>query len=180
MKWNKNELIDQLIQLTNDHIVRSETLLNLSEKELNKRPSEKGWSILECVEHLNRYAEFYLPEIKSRISNSKHKDSSEIFTSGNLGNYFAKSMLPKEGMKTMKTFSDKDPAGSKLTKAVLNNFIEHLNHLNELLEKAREVDLKKTKTSITLVSWLKLRLGDTFRFVIHHHERHLVQAEKIV
>ncbi len=55
----------------------------------------KSWSILECLEHLNLYGDFYIPEIKNRIESSKTLPK-ENFKSRILGNYFAKSMLPKE------------------------------------------------------------------------------------
>ena len=41
-------------------------------------------------------------------------------------------------------------------------------------------NLTKVKTSITISNWIKLRLGDTFRFVIHHNLRHVVQAKNLL
>ena len=103
----------------------------------------------------------------------------ENFKSGFLGNYFAKSMLPKEKLNKMKTFKDKNPIGSKLDKSTIDNFILQQEQILNLLEKAREVDLNKTKTAISISKWIKLKMGDTFRVVIYHNERHLVQANKI-
>src|SRR5690606_40886810 len=100
------------------------------------------------------------------------------FKSSWLGNYVAKSMLPKEKLNKMKTFKSMDPAGSDLNKNVLNRFIAQQNTLLDLLEAARKVSLTKTKTGISITPWLKLRLGDTFRVVIYHNLRHVLQAEK--
>ena len=50
--------------------------------------------------------------------------------------------------------------------------------LKSLLNQAREVDLTKTKVPISLTRFIKLRLGDTFRFFVYHIERHILQAEK--
>lgn len=44
---------------------------------------------------------------------------------------------------------------------------------------ARNKDLGKIKTSISISKWIKLKLGDTFRVIIYHNERHIVQANKI-
>jgi hypothetical protein len=49
-----------------------------------------------------------------------------------------------------------------------------------LLEQAKSVNLQKIKASITLSKFIKLRLGDVFRVVIYHNERHLEQAFKAV
>jgi uncharacterized damage-inducible protein DinB len=45
-----------------------------------------------------------------------------------------------------------------------------------LLQSAREVDLNRTKTAISITKLITLKLGDTFRFVITHNERHMAQA----
>ena len=67
-----------------------------------------------------------------------------------LSNYFAKSMLPKEKLNKMKTFKNMDPAGSNLDISTLDTFINDQEELIELLEKSRETDLTKIKTSISI------------------------------
>jgi hypothetical protein len=172
------KLIQDLIERSRINIKKAEKLNLLSIEKLNWRAEKNSWSILECVEHLNLYGEFYIPEIKKRIENSKNQPK-ENFKSGFLGDYFAKSMLPKEKLNKMKTFKDKNPIGSKLDKSTIDNFILQQEQILNLLEKAREVDLNKTKTAISISKWIKLKMGDTFRVVIYHNERHLVQANKI-
>ncbi|WP_370408300.1 hypothetical protein [Tenacibaculum dicentrarchi] len=125
-----------------------------------------------------RAFEFYNNEIRKRIEKSKYQKST-VFKSGYLGNKFALDMLPKEGMKTMNTFKSKNPIYSKLDKkVVLVRFITLQKELLNLLELANNIDLTKTKTAITLPI-LKFRLGDTFRFVINHNQRHIIQAKNI-
>jgi hypothetical protein len=45
--------------------------------------------------------------------------------------------------------------------------------------KAQKVDLTKVKTAISLSKFIKLRLGDTLRFLVYHNERHILQAQGI-
>jgi len=80
----------------------------------------------------------------------------------------------------MKTFKDKNPVGSKLEPSVLENFIDFQKKTLDLLNQSNKVSLNKTKTNITISSWLKLKLGDTFRVVIYHNHRHIVQAENVL
>ena len=47
------------------------------------------------------------------------------------------------------------------------------------LETAKNKNLDKIKTKTTLPI-LKFKLGDTFRFIIHHNERHIVQAKRVL
>src|SRR5699024_1433520 len=111
------------------------------------------------IEHLNRFGQFYIPEIKQRIAHSKIGPS-ETFKSGLLGNYFAKSMLPKPDMKKMKSPKAMNPQNSKLSRDVLDTFLHQQEQLLKLLERAKSIDLTKTKASTSLSKIMKFRLGD--------------------
>lgn len=95
MKIKSKQLIGQLIADTKGISAYVEQLKLRSAGELNYRISSDSWSTLECLQHLNLYGRFYIPEIKQRLKNSPGTKK-EYFKSGLLGNYFAKSMLPKE------------------------------------------------------------------------------------
>ncbi len=172
-------LINELIELTQKHMNDVQSFKQLSTENLNLKPSAESWSILECIEHLNRYGDFYIPEIKKRIEDSKH-NKSDTFKSGILGNYFAKSMLPKEKLNKMKTFASMNPNNSSLDRSVLDKFIHQQEVILELLTKARNTNLSRVKTSISISKWIKLRLGDTFRVVIYHNLRHIIQAKNLI
>ncbi|MBW3522327.1 DinB family protein [Chryseobacterium sp. NKUCC03_KSP] len=177
MKILSKQLLDDLKVITEQNIQFTENLLNEADEKLNFRLSEKSWSVLECLEHLIRYGNFYIPEISKRIEISDTK-STDIFNSGVLGNYFANSMLPKEKLNTMKTFKSMDPLHSKLDKSVLNEFIAQQKQMIHLLNDAENIDLNKVRTSISITKLIQLKLGDTFRFVIYHNLRHVEQAKK--
>ena len=108
MKINQESLISDLIERTRLVLNSAEQYNQLTLEQLNYRSSNESWSILECIEHLNLYGDFYLPEIENKIIFSNSKPAA-IFKSGLLGNYFAKSLLPKEKLNKMKTFKDKTP-----------------------------------------------------------------------
>ena len=89
-------------------------------------------------------------------------------------------MLPKEKLNKMKTFKSMNPIGSNLDKTVLEKFLSQQKTLLELLQQAEKVSLTKNKTGISISKWIKLKLGDTFRIVIYHNLRHVIQAEKAI
>lgn len=165
--------------LTRQHIEFAEQLHSLSDRELNSRIQHGSWSVLECLQHLNLYGNFYLPEIESSLRNTKEKPDPE-FRPGFLGDYFAKSMQPKAKLNKMKTFKATDPINSKLDRNVINTFLEQQNRLLELLVASKNVNLNNTKTGISIAKWIRIRLGDTFRFVIYHNQRHVLQAERVL
>ena len=146
---------------------------------LQYRPAEGKWSILECIEHLNIYSRYYLPEIKNRLEASTPQTNPN-FKSGRLGNYFVQLIEPKDNLNKMKTSKTMNPIDQTLDKSNLEEFKEHLLDLLNVLNQARKYDLGKIKTGISLTRWIKLKLGDTLRFVVVHNERHVLQAKRIL
>lgn len=171
------KLLAELTAQVRDHIAHAKAMKALPLDQLNRQPAPGAWSALECLEHLSLYGDFYLPEIEKRIAASRHKPA-PVFKSGLLGNYFAVSMLPKPKLNKMNTFKDKNPAGSALDKSAIDRFLGQQEKLLQLLEKAKAVSLGKTRTSISISNLIKLKLGDTFRFVIYHNVRHMAQAAR--
>lgn len=178
MKIQSDKLIDELAEITNQHLEFAQQIQHKSIEELNFRKSPESWNTLECLEHLNLYGRFYIPEIHKRINSSKTIPQKE-FKSGLLGNYFAKTMLPKEKLNKMKTFKSMNPIHKNLDKNVLDEFISQQKQMLELLEKSRNVNLQKVKTSISISKFIQLKLGDTFRVVINHNTRHIAQIKNI-
>ena len=203
MKIQTSKLNQSLIEEIKTILQKTVQLQKLSNDELNFRPNTESWTVLECIEHLNRYSIFYLEEIEKRIDekidkNKLKSNQDYVFKSGFLGNYSANSMLPvQKGIVSisenksptanhslrignkMKTFKDKNPIHSGVDRRVLDTFIDDQNEFMRLLEKAQQVDWNKTKVSLTL-PLLKFNLGDTFRFVINHEIRHFIQIKNIL
>jgi hypothetical protein len=183
MKIENGKLIEELLAIVQQAVAQIKDFEKLSPEQLNQKPHADGWSILECIEHLNLYGDFYLPAIEKSILSQKTHKRTLIFKSGILGNYFAKQMQPQEGIikNKMKTFNDKNPSKlqSELSELTLNRFLKQLEHLQSFLNKARQVDLTKAKTPISITKFLTFRLGDTFRFFIFHIQRHLLQASRV-
>jgi len=64
MKIKSTELIEDLKETTNNLIETATAFQKLSIQDLNLRLTNESWSILECVEHINLYGEFYLKEFE--------------------------------------------------------------------------------------------------------------------
>lgn len=176
---NSELLLQRLIEQVRETMNQAEKLKGLEIEVQTWRPDETSWNILECIEHLNRYGDFYLPQIDIQIRNSTTKPESE-FKSGLLGAYFSKSMLPKEDMLKMPTFKSKNPLNSNVDVYVIEKFIHQQMQLLNLLNESRKVSLNKVKVKTTLSGWLTINLGDTFQFVIYHNLRHMNQTERIL
>lgn len=179
MKTSNREFLSDLVSRTARLMAEAECFRALPEETLNRKPAPGSWSVLECLEHLNLYGDFYLPAIENVLREKGDSRGDGQFRSGWLGNYFAESMQPKNGkLKKMKTFADKDPSGSRLPADVLDRFLAQQQRMAGLLKKAETADLSRLKTPVSISRWINLRLGDTFRFVIYHNERHVAQAQR--
>lgn len=147
------------------------------------KTAPEKWSAAQCLEHLNSYGRFYLPEMKKAISKAKEKEwtSTRHFKSGWLGNYFTKLMMPGENGtvgKKMSAPKNHYPVNNSDSHKVIAEFIEQQETLLHLLEMAKAVDLNKATCAISISKLVKLKLGDTFLFYIAHHYRHILQAER--
>jgi hypothetical protein len=183
MKTQKNEtLIDELINQT-------ETILKKAIAEWQLIPhsrfalkqSPESWSANECLQHLNSYGRYYLPAIEKSIAQVKYSNSTGEFSSGWLGNYFTKLMLPtKEGKLSMKMKSPKDHTPKMIIEShiVITEFIDQQEKLLQLLTIARKIDLNKSKVGISIAPFIKLKLGDVFMFLIAHLQRHTLQVQR--
>ena len=149
------------------------------------QPSPDKWSAAQVIEHLNTYNRYYLPEIGKGISKSG-KDlsaSTAEFTPGWFGAYFTKMMRPTEDgriknkMKAAKIFS---PEKSVNVEAVFNEFIQHQNKLLQLLEVAKRRNLNTIHVPVTQGRFFRFRLGDMFRYLVAHEQRHMIQARNAV
>ncbi len=154
-------------------------LSNLEEERLNYRPHPQSWNVLECLEHLNLYGDFYLPAARQAIA-AAPQESEALFKSGWLGGYFVRSMEPEKGTKKIKTFKDKDPFGRPLDRLVITRFEGQQRDWLLLLQAAGSVSLQRTKVPLSIAPGLKLRLGDVLRFVVAHEKRHEAQTVQIL
>lgn len=172
-------VIHEIVGYVNSHLSFGKDLKELTNGQLQKKPENDGWNILQCIEHLNRYGDFYLAEIESNIKNAKPLLEDKDFKAGFWGKLFTKMMLPKKGMIKMKTFADKNPDASQLNSTVIDKFIEHQLKWLDILSLCEKIDLNKNKCRLTL-PLLKMNMGSTLQFVIYHNERHVVQAKRLL
>ncbi len=168
-------LIEQTVHITG----QVEKYKSYDMYTLTWRENQTSWNILECLAHLNLYGNFYLPQIENKIKNTSTQ-ADLAFKPGLLGNYFAKAMLPKEKPNKMKTFKNMNTLHTTLDKTVIDTFISQQGKMLALLHEAGNVSLNHVKISTSLSSVIKLKLGDTFRFLINHISRHVNQIDRIL
>ena len=144
-------------------------------------PGPGKWSIAQIVAHLNSYGMYYLPAIEKSLRSNK--PSKRDFTPGWFGNYFTKIMKPgADGRIRSKMNSPKDhrPTSDLDAASVFDDFMNQQQGLLNLLEEAKQKNIEAIRTPISISKFIKLKVGDTFRFLIAHEQRHFLQISNTV
>jgi len=177
-KYKSIELLEHLQADTRQLILMGKYLQSADPGLLLQEPAPGKWSVIQVLEHLNSYGRYYLLAIERSLEIDK--PATEIFKPGWLGNYFTKLMKPDaNGTITNKMKSPKDHRPAKYLDVlpVLTTFLEQQHYLLELLELAKAKNIGSIRTPISISSLIRLKLGDTFRFIIAHEQRHFVQID---
>lgn len=181
-KFKTDELLHELTQDVQRVKEAGEFFISGDQTRLAIQPEEGRWSVVQILEHLNGYNRHYLPVIERELS-VLPLPTNPWFISGYWGEKFTKSMKPtnvyeiKNKMKTQKRMSFPN---SLNVETVSKEFLAGQNKLLQLLDRAKGVDLAKIHIPISITKLIKLRLGDTFRFLIAHEQRHMIQARNTV
>jgi len=177
MSVNKSQLISKLeAELDRQIEVVVREFQNLENSKLLQTTDEGGWSVVQNLEHLNFYYNYYNPTINQALESASPDTKADTFSSGWLGGYFTKSMDYRGKGKT-KAFKDYIPNTDLDPARVISDFITNQEELLRLLRLSKDYNLTKIKLPISLTKLIKMRLGDVFQFVIMHNERHIVQAQ---
>jgi Na+/phosphate symporter len=175
------EKLQQLLSEINkiEETVKNE-FLSLPDSTLNRKENTSAWSILECIEHLNRYCRYYNQELKRSIAEAMAKASPiDRPESTWLGKKFIQMMHP-DNVKKQKTLRRMNPENSTLDKSVLEKFLHYQNELRQILHDAHAVNLNRSYVRVEFMQLLKMNLGDSLTFVVVHQQRHIRQAKNIL
>ncbi len=184
--FNSNQLVADLQQQT-------ATFLNEAIQEWQMLPpavmlykeNPGKWSAAQCLLHLNSYGDYYLPAIARSLDEATSRQwlHKECFTGSLLGNYFTTLMLPKDAagmVKKLKAPKNHTPVVNDNSDAAIAAFIDQQETLLQLLDKARTVNIAKARTPVSISRFIKLPIGDTFRFLVAHNYRHVLQAKRAI
>src|SRR5688572_10976959 len=150
----------------------------LPAEKLNQRPANGGWSLLECLEHLNRYSEYYNPALEKAIANNQMVNARPEITLTWLGKKSVEMIAPAN-TKKHKTIKKMNTQGSILDVSVVETFLKNQQQFLQLLEQAGKTDLSKIAVPVEFFRLLKMNIGETLLFMVLHQQRHFLQLQRI-
>jgi uncharacterized damage-inducible protein DinB len=187
MLLNQTDLLNQLKGI-NDCLIKKveKDWKQIPEEKLNQRPAPKSWSVLECLDHLNKAHSVYRKQYGEILGEKKTDSNRGDFMKPTwLGKKFFNMMQPREDYipskmptgKPMKPDTELGKADRLDKNQVIEEFLSMQRNMNTWLENAKERDLQSYKVQ-TALPLIKMRLGDSLRFIMAHTERHILQGEK--
>ncbi len=174
-------LLKQLENQIEAHVqVAIKTYQNLSSERLLQASPNGGWSIAQCLEHLNSYGVHYLPLLQVQLTQALLLSHDVPHKSTWLGRLAVKQMNPQTGKKKYKAFKNHSPQAELEAHQVVATFIEQQELLLSLVQQARHKAVAPLRIPISIASWLKLNWLDALHFLVVHNERHVQQANRLL
>ena len=153
---------------------------NLSAEQINWRPSEEGWSVGQCFEHLIIANEMLFDEL-DKIASGKRRNSlfqSLSPLSGFFGNFLITSL--KKDDKKYKAPTRKIVPPSEIDPNIVEIFMAHQTELTGKIKATEKADWKKTKVTSPFLFIATYTLSDAYEIVVEHEKRHIRQAERVL
>lgn len=174
---NMSEIISELEKISEN---ASETFGKLSSEQVNWRPSETGWSVGQCFEHLIKTNELFFDELDKIASGNRKNSFLENYSplSGFFGNFLINSL--KKDERKFKVPTQKIAPPSDIDPNIVEIFGAHQTELIGKIKRTENVDLKKTKVTSPFFALATYSLADGYMVIIEHEKRHFRQAERVM
>lgn len=155
----------------------------LDRATFNRKPGTGGWSVAECLDHLNATARLYLPVLTDAIEDARARGIVDGRGDGRtlLGRVLAWTQEPPVRFR-MRTYTELLPGeqeeGGFEPAEVLDEFEVLHEELIVRINESSDIDRRRVRVRSALDPRLRLSLGDWFTFLAAHGRRHLWQAER--
>jgi hypothetical protein len=175
----QSELRRDVEQRLDGVIARAATLTGaLTATHLAWVPPEGGWSVGQVLEHCVRCIEAYdgvLARLRTPGGASERATTGE-WKSSFVGNFLANAMLHPRKVRTQRIWDVTGPARDDIVAAFAAAHRGLLAAMGEL----DRLDWQRTRLASPAAWFLRYNLGDAFRILALHAERHLGQIERLI
>lgn len=152
---------------------------DLIAEQMSWSPTAAAWSIGQCLEHLVVTGSLYNERIGPAIQRAREKSggrSPRAWRPSLAGRFMINAVKPGgRAVRTLRVFEPTlEPRAD-----VLAEFVAIQKGLSEHIAAARGVDLMAAKVTSPATRLLRLNIGDCFRMLTLHADRHLLQAARV-
>lgn len=156
-----------------------ETILNLTDAQLNWKPLPEQWSIAQCMDHVIVSNQTYLPTIIQVAEQKYQKGFWQKISpfSKSIGKGMISS-LGSEIKRKMKSPGIFKPSDSEIF-GIPEKFWNHQKKLLEIVRKLEEINPKGVIINSPVSPLITIPLFDAIQVLLVHEERHLHQAIRV-
>jgi DinB family protein len=155
-----------------------ELVTGLTPEQLNWQPGLNAWSVGQCLEHLCRMNEVYLPAISSSLIGKPSSAVPDI-TPGWFGRWFIRSYV-EPSPNTKRAPAPKMIAPSaQVESSVLDRFLRSNKDARELVRHASNCDVNCIRFRNPFIPIIRFTVGTGLEIVSKHERRHLLQAGRV-
>lgn len=175
MKLDTEKAVAELREITDD--LRN-AFGSLRPEQLNWKPSETGWSVGQCVDHLIRSNIEMFPTLDQAAA-GKVPTFWEKYSplTGWIGGFMARSLSSDK--RKFKAPSNNIVPPSDISAGVVEMFAANQAMLVEKLRAMSSIDADRTVVTSPFMKLMTYKLSDGFRIVVEHEKRHIRQARRV-
>jgi hypothetical protein len=152
----------------------------LSDELLSRPPATGGWSVAQCIDHLNSTAREYLPRLDEAIAEAIRRGlyGEGPFTYNVIGRLFVFALEPPPRLRT-RTTPAFEPGRDRTRHEIMAAFRAYQVQYIDRLRQANGLDLARARVTSPAISWLRIPLGSGLAALAAHERRHLWQAREV-
>lgn len=156
------------------------TFGDFSAGQINWRPSEAGWSVGQCFDHLIKSNELFFGELDRIAGGGRRNSLLENWSplSGFFGSLLKNSL--KKDERKFKAPTRKIVPPSAIDAAIVEKFAAHQAELIEKIRRTKDADWHKVKVTSPFMALMTYRLADGYEIIVEHEKRHFRQAARVV
>ena len=154
---------------------------DLTEAQLNWKPSAEQWSIAQCLEHLavaTKGFDKYFTEVLQRAGSKTSMTSPPAYKPTMMGGWLARHVAP-ESPKKLRAPRMFRPGDASSIQGSLQMFLDEQQKFVDFVRQCRGIDYNKTRIRSPVTPLVRYSLADAFVITVLHAQRHLAQARRV-
>ena len=155
--------------------------VELSREQLEWKPGENRWSVVQCIDHLARVRQVHLKRLVKAVEHGRTSGIVGGEPPYGLGTALGRWLLGSFGQpKRFKTTKRFQAAKNPVAEDIHESFRTHNKTLIEVARDSDGLDLGRIKVGAPPTPLVRLSLAQGFQLHVLHDKRHLTQAEEVL
>lgn len=152
---------------------------HLSVQQLNWKPSDTGWSVAQCLDHIMKSNHEFDGEFEKLASGTRKNSFWENYSpfTGWAGGFLVKTLATDS--KKVKAPTQRIVPPSDLPADIVDKFVDDIDDINRKVAACDKVDLQKTVLTSPFLAVMTYKADDALSVLVEHTKRHIRQAKRV-